>query len=344
MSYSPVQNVFVMSPVFSPYQTLESFIVQLSVQNACQQVNETLSFSTDKPNVTNLMNNTPYLLYQLYGLYNPSRALVLNIPGGTPLYPTMSFGQQQLYLIIAFMSVSLYEAISSDLVFINGNGPVVNSGFTAILGVLNTLGKQVTYWKDDSRHLWGFNDNPLSIGLMNNINRQLIEPPRLDIRLTNFSITSGNIKCSNSTLNDRISNTLKSYSSVSPGSMSSIIQQKYKLGEQISNAVGGNFLPSNIRSDNIKTMGDLFKIIVNIINSNYTLLSSDDRTFLNETRNIDKKRSFPMELQGMTQGSFKPLVKQIKMNPSKKTQDGGFRKIPEFSSTLIDLHKKINNF
>ena len=332
-------QIFVMSPVFSPYQTLESFIVQLSVKNAYQEV------TGNTPIMQNIMNNTPYLLYQIYGLYNPSRSLVLENPGGTPVYPNMSLGQQQLYLITAFVSVALYLATTSDLVFINGNGPVVNSGFTAILGTLNTLGIPVTYWKDDSRHLWGFNDNPLSIGLMPSVNRQLLEPARLDIRLTKFSINSGGIKCGASTLNERISNTIKSYGNISKGSVSSIIQNKISLGKALYDSVNGNFLPSADRTDNIRNMADLWKKLYTTMSANLNLLSPDDQQFVNQYRNTKLHRSFPLELQGMAQGTYNSVnnnleVSHILGKPTLVT----YPQLNKIMTMLTKTHEKINNF
>jgi len=169
---------------------------------------------------------------------------------------------------------------NSYLVFVCGNGPVVNDGFSTLLGVATTLGKPIVYWKDDARHLWGFNDNPMTIGNLPNVNSYLLQPPNMTIRLSGYQRGG----CGPDVFPTLISNAIKDMDA-NAGTPSQHIQNYMALGDLINNAFSGT--PSDgityancwTSPDNIqKSFQKLINIVIQGSGADY--LSSEDKTYL----------------------------------------------------------------
>ena len=64
----------------------------------------------------------------------------------------------------------------SDVLFVNANGPVPNSGFASIIGVATSINKPILRWKD-MQNIMGFADNPMSIGLLPDASQNLAGNP-----------------------------------------------------------------------------------------------------------------------------------------------------------------------
>lgn len=167
-----------LTPIFSRYDVLESGIINIYLKKAMNQVYQ------GKTNyIINLMTNTPWLLYQSYGLYNPLRTII------DPDDQKYGLGPQQVILILAYTAVVVNHMYNSSVVVVNGNGPVVNSGFASLATLASALGKKVVYWKDDARKLWGFNDNPLMLGTLPSVSDHLMDPAGFPNRLNLFDPT-----------------------------------------------------------------------------------------------------------------------------------------------------------
>ena len=221
--------VLLLTPVFSRYDILESAVISIYLQKALPPGST----------VASLVTHTPYLLYQQYGLYNPGRQLI------DPSSPE-TLVAQQIIMLLAMSASVLNLLANASLVFVVGNGPVVNEGFSSLLGVASTLGKPIVYWKDDVRHLWGFQDNPWSIGMLPTISNHMMEPSTFPIRLNYYDSTKPN-NCGGMTFPDLIADALKNNARITAGAPSSHMQQLISLGQILNLSFGSTY--ANIPKD-----------------------------------------------------------------------------------------------
>lgn len=254
----PKKFELLLTPVFSNYDVLESGILSLYTYKAFNTVDPAFDHY-----ILNLMTDTPYLLYQLYGLYNPSRTLI----------SSDSLGVQQTILIIALNAVILSHITNCQHVVINGNGPVVNEGFSTMMGICASLGKKVVYWKDDTRHLWGFNDNPMSIGNLPVVHSKLMEPSNFPIRLSYYD-TQKEYNCGNQVLVDLIKEV--NAVNITPGTPSSLIQNQVQLGNLLNASLNGQTWVTAIQADPKK----VYESISSVIRDNTNLISKADATYI----------------------------------------------------------------
>lgn len=157
-SSTPLSQALLLTPSFSKYQLLEGTIVDIYLSKAMRKY-------SPSPKIYTLVQNTPWILFEIF-----------SIRSNTLIDPTISYQQQHTILAIALTASVLELANRSDFVFVNGNGPVVNEGFSTIIGALYTVGKPLVYWKDDARRLWGGYDNPLTLGLISPVSGAIVAP------------------------------------------------------------------------------------------------------------------------------------------------------------------------
>jgi hypothetical protein len=261
-------KTLMLSPVFSNYQLFESGIITSYYARA--------SYSQDGviPVIFDLINNTPYVLYERYGLYNPSR----NIVRGTG----QLLNQQSTLLIIAFTAVLIDLLTQSDVLFVNANGPVPNSGFASIIGVATSLNKPILRWKDDARTLWGFADNPMSIGLLPGVSQNLTGNPLFRLNTIDPNVKDGN--CGYETLPILLKNILDRQ--VGPTVFTqngTYLNNMRVLGRALNDSVTKNGIPywfTEGQGGKIRDVDAVYKQINNIVQSKKYLLSKQDQLSL----------------------------------------------------------------
>lgn len=261
-------KTLMLSPVFSNYQILESGIITSYYARA--------SYSQDRvmPTIFDLINNTPYVLYERYGLYNPNRTTV---PGTGQL-----LNQQSTLLIIAFTAVLIDLLTQSDVLFVNANGPVPNSGFASIIGVATSINKPILRWKDDARTLWGFADNPMSIGLLPDASQNLAGNPLF--RLNTIDTNNKDGSCGFETLPILLKNVLDGQVG-GPVLLKSgtYLNNLRMLGRALNSSVTTNGIPywlTEGKGGKFRDVNTVYKQINNIVRSNKHLLSKTDRLTL----------------------------------------------------------------
>lgn len=289
---STTSFALLLTPIFSKYQVLESAYVQTYFANSLA-----VADSSKKYYILSLITDTPYLFYLTYALYNPTRTVLLS---GEPL------GVQQTIISLAFTAVVMSHLNNSSIVMVNGNGPVVNSGFTSMMTLASSLGKPVVYWKDDVRHLWGFNDNPLAIGTIPCFSKHLYEPSTLPIRLNLYDPTKKD-DCGEPVfpqlIKDALNNTPQSQAVVT----STYIQNMIKLGEALNVAFGpGNAITwSAVLKDPLAT----YKAIKSVVVENINLLSPCDQSYIKGVQYLTssgRRQEIPnMALRGLLSGWYK---------------------------------------
>ena len=261
-----------LSPVFSNYQVLESAIVNTYFANALGWYISQPDNQEQTLEMFDLMLNSPYLLYQNYGLYNPSR-IVLPVKKNRK-QPNLL--QQQVILIIALTSVLLYHISQSDIIMVNMNGPVANEGFSSLLGIASSLGKPVLYWKDDARKLWGLNDNPMTLGLLPDVNRNIMMPSRLS-NIDTQEEEVGN--CGAAVLPYLVQQSMKTKEARRYFHQQSYLAKMSSLGNFIIKEFENfNFLSD--KAGKIRPDVDVYNTIYDVIYNNQKLLSVSDRNFL----------------------------------------------------------------
>jgi len=196
------KKCLLISPVFSRYQILSSKIIQTFIKKALKNI------SSDSWTIQNIIENTPYGLYKNNVLqpyhstplatmgswwlgnsaactnwgFKDWQAITHGAVPSSALWCVPTFLLSKgivnqtvtiLLCIIAFASSLYYLVYNCDLLFVVGNGPVVNTGFASLIAMARTLGIRVVYWKDDVRHLWGFSDNPAMIGSLDAVHGTL---------------------------------------------------------------------------------------------------------------------------------------------------------------------------
>ena len=301
-----------LSPVFSKYDVLESGIVNIYLKKALDQV-----FPTQQNYILNLMLDTPWLLYQTYGLYNPTRSLI------DPSEAYIGNGPQQTIMILAFTSVLVSHMNNSDIVFVNGNGPVVNEGFSSMIGLASAMGKRLVYWKDDARRLWGFNDNPITIGLMPSISDHLVDPAGFPTHLNLFDPSKPN-NCGATVLPQLVQKLVSSMTPPENIKLSTEVNNLITLG----NALNASFAQGNpdgitwstILTDPLKS----YKKIKAIFLQNISTLSSIDYAYLKNVLN----------------GSPSPLTHlntYTNMSNIKAFSSKGPLQTPAITSTVINI-------
>jgi len=233
---------FLLTPIFSRYDVLESGIVSLYLQKALNK-----TYPNQNNYIINLMSDTPWLLYQSYGLYNPSRTII------DPNDTKEGLGPQQVILILAYTAVVCAHMSSSSVVVVNGNGPVVNTGYASCATLATAMGKKLVYWKDDARRLWGFNDNPLMIGTMPSVSDHLMDPAGFPNRLNLFDNKQPN-NCGKMVLPDLITSALNTPNNSSDIKLSPVLQNLIDFGKILNTAfVGSDVTWRNILVDPLKS-------------------------------------------------------------------------------------------
>jgi len=342
----PNKKCLLLSTVFSRYQILSNKIIQTYINKTLKKIDPNENWV-----IQNIIENTPYGMYKnnalqsygslplaiaagwwvngdgctQWGFKNPSGISHGSYPMSSLwCVPTFLKNSQEqvsqpitLVLCIIAFACSLYYLIyNCDLLFVVGNGPVVNSGFASLIGMARTLGVRVIYWKDDVRHLWGFSDNPAMIGSLEDVHSMLYnigDPFQGDGMLTRIykyqdskTQTSQNQHCGLSYFDQIIKNSLLiPDQKVDITNISQSLQNLIQLGGLIQKQnIAHNIPPANDKLKNsywitnfnntfpasmensIETFGftqwRLFCNIAAVIIQNRNLISSGDRKWLEE--------------------------------------------------------------
>ncbi len=173
-------NLLLLTPIFSQEQILESLILGSYLQNALDKLYTPTD--TARNYVFTQGANTLMQAYINYGVGNPGRVRM-----DPTASPNEDLAAQNVVLMTCLFAQMVNLMLNVDIVFINGNGPVVNSGYASMLALANFMNIPTIYWKDDARHLWGFADNALMLGFMPNFSEYLIEPLQMVQRVYNYS-------------------------------------------------------------------------------------------------------------------------------------------------------------
>lgn len=214
-----------LSPCFSKYDALENLIVEEYVKQAWM-ISDGAADGT-KYNVLNIVSDSPYILFQNYVLGNSQRTRIQET-SPMSINPATT---QPLILTIALTAVLLDHLSNSKFLFVNGNGPVVNEGFSTFIGISACMSKPVVYWKDDARRLWASADNPLTVGVLPSTFNAMIEPFILVNRLTTYKQELG--VCGDPTLPEVITEALKNTVPTANVLLSTKITNLIKLGDLI---------------------------------------------------------------------------------------------------------------
>lgn len=164
------------SNVLSKYDLLETDIFKIYIQKALQSVTNKNYYVLD------MYNDTPFKIYKEFVITNSEKKLI------DPSTDTFSFEKQTTVLIIGFSSVCFAHLDNVDYLYVNGNGPVTNPASSLIIGLGEAMGKKVVYFKDDARHLFGYGDEPLTMGLLPNVSTNISYTPSLT-RINQFLST-----------------------------------------------------------------------------------------------------------------------------------------------------------
>jgi hypothetical protein len=169
--------------------------------------------------------------------------------------------------------------LNVDFVFINGNGPVVNSGYASMLALANFMNIPTIYWKDDARHLWGFADNALMLGFMPNFSEYLIEPLQMVQRVYNYD---ENGPCGQFMFPYLIQKAFQEAGTRRDvTALTGHLANVYTLGGKINaSAMGKTFLTGQGTSSWAKDYPTMYKMMKEILVANHGLLPSIDAAFL----------------------------------------------------------------
>jgi len=265
-------NLLLLTPIFSQEQILESLILGSYLQNALDKLYTPTD--TARNYVFTQGANTLMQAYINYGVGNPGRVRM-----DPTASPKEDLAAQNVVLMTCLFAQMVNLMLNVDIVFINGNGPVVNSGYASMLALANFMNIPTIYWKDDARHLWGFADNALMLGFMPNFSEYLIEPLQMVQRVYNYS--NKGEPCGKFMFPELITRAItEAGARTNPNKLTGHLANMYTLGGKINaSAMRMTFLiglPNSWAKDYPTMYGKMKKILV----ANQGLLPEIDAAFL----------------------------------------------------------------
>lgn len=149
------KRLLLLAPALSSDQILEGAIIKAYVEQACRELYGdgavTIAASWEQP----------------------ALALLVSALAGRSLGDDAP-GQQTVLLSIAAAATLASELQAAFMLVVCLNGPVPNPGLCAFAVLAASANRPVVYWKDDVRKLWGFEDDPLTLGLLPGASSRLL--------------------------------------------------------------------------------------------------------------------------------------------------------------------------
>ena len=149
-------KVFCMTNCWTNYDVVASAILQKWIQKGLD-TNGIKDYE-----IKSFYRNTPYLAYYAVGSGLASFSAAFQCSPGSGVSQ-----QFAVYIwVISIAAVILAHLEWADLVFIENNAVTTLPMVAIIASLASSMGKQIVYWRDDSREQWGTTNDPLTVGVL----------------------------------------------------------------------------------------------------------------------------------------------------------------------------------